>query len=123
MNTSSQKRDKAAGWFVVLLLSQFCSVVIAAKKNVGHSVSAATTTSSEYGAFLKLARFAPSAEQQKAVESLFLGLKKRHITIKPSLCKLLALAERDQLVPLCKKTALFFLHVDNTRIKLSLIHI
>ena len=107
MNTSCQKRDKVAVWFLGLLLSQFCSVVSAAKKNVGHSASVATTASSEYGAFLKLVR-APSAQQQKAVESLFLRLKERHITIKPSLCKLLALAERDQLVPLCKKTALFF---------------
>ena len=119
MKISCQKTDKPSDWFWVLLLLQFCPAVMAAEKSVEHSEPVATTTSSEYGAVLKLARFAPSPEQRRAVESLFGQLKERHITIKPSLCKLLALSDSHQLVPLCKKTALFFSHVDNTRIKNS----
>ena len=112
-------RYNVLGWFLALLLSQFCSVVVAAKKSGVHDLSIATSTTSEYDAFLKKARFVPSTQQQKAVESLFFQLKARHITIKPTLCRLLALAQSDQLLPLCKKIALFFSHVDNTRIKNS----
>ena len=120
MRRSRPKRYKAYSWFLfLLLLSQFCSVVMAAKKNIEYSLPAAATTSSEYDAFLKAARFMPSAEQQRAVESLFSQLQRRQITIKPSLYRLLALADSDQLVPLSKKIALFFSHVDNTRIKNS----
>ena len=118
MKISCKKRDKVLGFFVVLLL-QLCSVVMAAKKNVERSLPVATTISSEYGAFLQLARFTPSAEQQRAVERLFAQIQERHITIKPTLYKILALADSNQLIALCKKTALFFSHVDNSRIKNS----
>ena len=65
-------RYKAVGWFLVLLLlSQVCSVVVAAKKNVEHSLPVDTTASCEYGAFLVRTRFELSAEQQRAVENLF----------------------------------------------------
>ena len=85
-------RYKVVGWFLLLLLWQLCPVVLAAKQNVERSLSVGATASGEYGAFLKQARFAPSLEQQKEVESLFAQLNERHITIKPSLYKLLALA-------------------------------
>ena len=111
-------RYKVLGWFLALLLSQFCCVVVAAKKSGVHSLPVASTTC-EYDAFLKQARFAPSVPQQKEVESLFAQLKERQIAIKPTLCRLLALAQSDQLFSLCKKTALFFSHVDNSRIKNS----
>ena len=39
------------------------------------------------------------------------------MTIKPPLYKILALADSNQLIALCKKTALFFSHADNSRIK------
>ena len=110
---------KVLGWFLVLLLSQLCSAVLAAEKHVGHSVPVGTIASSEYDAFLNKARFMPSPEQQRAVESLFDQLKKRHITIKPTLYTLLTSADSDQLVALCQKVALFFSHVDNTRTKNS----
>ena len=104
-------------WFSVVCLP--CSVALAAKKETVRDLPVDTTACAEYGAFLKLARFAPSVDQKKAVESLFGQLREQHITIRPSLCKVLALADRDQLVPLCKKTALFFSHVDNSRVKNS----
>ena len=99
-------RYKALGWFALLLVSQLCAVVVAAQKETGQSLSlpAAMTVSSEYDAFLKRASFVPSAAQHRAVESLFTKLKERHITIKPSLHKLLALAGSDLLIPLCQKT-------------------
>ena len=112
-------RCKVLGWFLVLLLSQFCSVVVAARRSGVHSLPVATSTTCEYDAFLKQARFAPSDKQKKEVESLFVQLKERQIAIKPTLYRLLALVESDQLLPLCKKTALFFSHVDNSRIKNS----
>ena len=104
-------------WLSVVCL--LCSVALAAKKGTVRGLPVGTTASAEYGAFVKLARCAPSADQRQAVESLFGQLKERRITIKPSLCKLLALADGEQLIALCKKTALFFSHVDNTRVKNS----
>ena len=100
MKISCHKTDNPCGWFWVLLLLQFCPAVMAAKKSVEHSLPVVTTTSCEYGAFLELARFALSPEQRRAVDSLFSQFKERHITIKPSLCKLLALADSHQLVHL-----------------------
>ena len=111
-------RYKEAGWFLLLLLWQLCPFVLAAQKNV-ECLPVGTATSSEYAAFLKQARFTPSSKQQQEVERLFAQLKERHITIKPSLCKLLSLADNAQLVPLCQKTALFFSNVDNSCIKNS----
>ena len=109
----------AYGWLFLLLLAPFCPVVVAAPKSLACSLPVCTSGSSEYGAFLKLARFAPSEDQKKGIESLFSQLKERHITIKPTFYTLLALADSDQLLPLCQKTAHFFFHVDNTRIKNS----
>ena len=54
--------------------------------------------------------------KKRQFESLFSQLKERHITVKSTLYKLLALTDSDQLVALCQKTALFFSHVDNTRV-------
>ena len=78
-----------------------------------------TDSSSEYAAALKVLRFVPSEDQKTAVESLFGQLKERHITIKPTLYNLLARADPEQLIPLCKKTAFFFSHVDNACVKNS----
>ena len=76
-------RYKAVVWLLLLLLWWWlCPVVLAAKKNV-ECLPVGVTASSEYGAFLKTARFAPSLEQQKELESLFTQMKERHITIKP----------------------------------------
>ena len=86
----------------------FCSVALAAKKAPVRELSVGTATSSECAACLGLLRFAPSVNQNKAVESLFSQLKERHITIKPSLYKFLALADSHQLVSLCKKTCLLY---------------
>ena len=97
-------------WFSVVCL--IGSVALAAKKDTVRGFPDATTTSSECTACFKVLRFVPSENQQKAVDSLFGQLKEHHITIKPSLYKLLALADSGQLVPLCQKTALFFSHVD-----------
>ena len=102
-------------WISVVYL--LCSMAEAAKKVPVRGLPVGTTASAEYGAFLKQARFAPSVHQQNTVENLFVQLQERRITIKPSLYKLLALADSGQLVPLCKKTAVFFSHVDNTRVK------
>ena len=104
-------------WFSIACL--LGSVALAAKKSAECSWPAGTAASSGYAAFLKEARFALSMDQQKTVESLFGQLQERNITIKPSLCKLLALADSDQLIPLSKKTALFFSHVDNIRVQNS----
>ena len=89
-------------WLSVVCL--VCSVALAAKKETVQGLSFGATAFSEYDAFLKQARFALSAAQKKAVEDLFGQLKKNCITVKPSLCKLLALADSEQLIPLCKKT-------------------
>ena len=104
-------------WYSVVCL--LCSVALAAKKETGRGVPAGAAASSEYDAALKVFRFMPSAEQKKAVESLFGQLKECHIIIKPSLYKLLARADSEQLIPLCQKTALFFSHVDNACVKNS----
>ena len=104
-------------WFSVVCL--LCSVALAAKKDPVHDLPVGTSVSSESAACLENLRFVPSVEQKKAVESLFSQLEERHITIKPSLYKLLASADRDQLLSLCNKTALFFSHVDNRRVKNS----
>ena len=120
MGLSLQNRHKVPGCFLVLLLlSQFCTAVLAANKGGEYNRPTVAAACSQYGAFLKLARFEPSAEQKRAVESLFAQLRERHITIKPTLYKLLALTGSNQLVLLCKKAALFFSHVDNTCIKNS----
>ena len=117
MKIPCHKKGKVFGRFLGLLLSQFCSAVLAAKRHVGDSVPFGTIASSECGAFLEKARFMPSLEQQGAVESLFGELKKRHITIKSTLYTLLTLADSGQLVSLCQKIALFFSHVGNTHTK------
>ena len=80
-----------------------CSVAMAAKKAPVRELSFGTATSSECAACLEILRFAPSVDQNKAVESLFSQLKERHIAIKLSLYKFLALADSHQLVSLCKK--------------------
>ena len=85
---------------VVCLL---CSVVLAAKKEPVRGMPAGAAASREYNAALKVFRFVPSLEQKKTVESLFGQLKERHILIKPTLYKLLARADPEQLIPLCQK--------------------
>ena len=74
-------------WLSVVCL--LCSVALAAKKSTLRDLPVGTAASAEYGAFVKLTRSQPTADQRQAVENLFGQLKERHITIKPSLCKLL----------------------------------
>ena len=88
-------------WLSVVCL--LCSGALAAKKETVRGLCVGATAFSEYDSFLKQARFVPSAAHQKAVENLFGQLKEHRITAKPSLYKLLALAESHQLTPLCKK--------------------
>ena len=92
-------------WLPVVCL--LCSVALAARKETVRGEPVGTGASCEYDAFLKLASFSPSADQKKALESLFGQLKERHITIKPTLYKLLVRADREELIHIGEKERYF----------------